>query len=200
MAPTSSPLLPASLSTQASSRADKRLRRSIRLDPQLWGGLDLIAKAQGVSTNALLETMAKTVIASAGMEAEVATGEADQSPASQGAYKGVFIRLRADDRTAFKEQAAVAGFTMTGWLTSLARAAARKGPLFVRSEIEGLVEANRQLAAAGRLLNTVVHRLHREGRWAGNLDLYANLLETVKRNRARVEDVIAQAHERPVEN
>ncbi|WNH54836.1 hypothetical protein PDM29_20700 (plasmid) [Stenotrophomonas oahuensis] len=163
--------------------------------PQLWAALDEVARSQGVSTNALLEALAAQAQASA-VAGDPVPVERQESDQSRGSYKGVYIRLRAADRDAFREQAASAGYTVTGWLTALARSASRQGPLLVHAEIEGLIEALRQLAAVGRNLNTVVHQLHRSGRWAGNLDLYASLLETVKRSRARVEDVIARAHER----
>lgn len=184
------------LSDDPSSTPEARQRRSLRMAPQLWQALDDLARAEEISTNALLEVIVSRLVEGSG-EAEPerpkATVSADDSG---GSYKGVYIRLKPMDRAAFKEQAAAAGYTMTGWLTALARASARKGPLFVRAEVEGLIEALRQFAAVGRLLNTVVHQLHRTGRWAGGLDLYARLLENVKRSRTRIEDAIARAHER----
>lgn len=172
------------------ARGDARARRSVRMRPELWDGLDALARAQGISTNAFLEVIAERVV-------RVSDGSPTNEPPREerGAYKGVHFRLREADREALREQAASTGYTITGWVTAVIRARVRKAPLLAVAEIEALIEANRQLAAVGRNLNTVVHQLHRTGRWAGNLDLYAKLLEIVKRNRARVEAVIASAHE-----
>ncbi|MGV6941996.1 hypothetical protein ACVALR_14410 [Stenotrophomonas maltophilia] len=184
------------LADDPSKAPEARQRRSLRMAPRLWQALDELARAEGISTNALLEVIASRLVDGSDEAERERPGAIVSADDSGGAYKGVYIRLRPMDRAAFKEQAAAAGYTLTGWLTALARASARKGPLFVRSEVEGLIDALRQFAAVGRLLNTVVHQLHRTGRWAGNLDLYARLLENVKRSRARIEDAIARAHER----
>lgn len=193
--------LPPSPQPSKLGKHEERQRRSLRMRPELWQGLDALARGQGVSTNALLELIAERVVGG-GAGAEDGEREQEQegeASDARGKYKGVHIRLREMDRAELREQAAATGHTLTGWVTAVLRARSRKAPLLAICETEALVEANRQLAAVGRNLNTVVHRLHREGRWAGNLDLYARLLEAVKRHRARIEAVIASAHERAEE-
>ena len=232
----------------AASKAAKieRVQRPVRLDPALWAGLDALAKAQGVSTNALMEAVGKRLVGvgqsepkgkgdpiadalreqlkaadmralllratRAGKTVGAWVTDAVRSllaqeglPALPAAADGegqaidrrkVTIRLRHADKLEIQQQAAAMGTTLTGWITALARSRIRKAPLLAVPETAALAEANKQLAAVGRNLNTVVHRLHREGRWAGNLDLYAELLASVKAVRARVEAVIAAGQAR----
>lgn len=234
---------------EAASKAAKsgRVQRPVRLDPALWAGLDALAKAQGVSTNALIEAVGRRLVGAGGVEPKgkggdpiaqalggqlraadmralllraTATGKtvgawvadavrgllaqegvpalpAAADGGAQGADKRkVTIRLRQADKLEIQQQAVAMGTTLTGWITALARSRIRKAPLLAVPETAALADANKQLAAVGRNLNTVVHRLHREGRWAGNLDLYAELLASVKAVRARVEAVIASGQAR----
>lgn len=233
---------------EAASKAAKsgRVQRPVRLDPALWAGLDALAKAQGVSTNALLEAVGKRLVGAGVVEPKGKGGDpiaealreqlraadmralllrataagktigawvadavrillvqegvpalpaADSDPQA-GDKRKVTIRLRQADKLEIQQQAGAMGTTLTGWITALARSRIRKAPLLAVPETAALADANKQLAAVGRNLNTVVHRLHREGRWAGNLDLYAELLASVKAVRARVEAVIASGQAR----
>lgn len=91
------------------------------------------------------------------------------------------------------------GLTTTGWVTSLIRARVRKAPLFARQEVEALIECVKALGAVGRNLNTVVHRLHREGTWHGTNVLYNDLLAEVRHVAAHVQVIIAAAHDRAEE-
>lgn len=172
------------------SRKEQRHRRAIRLDPALWAGLDAFAKQERLSTNALLDAVVRRLLRGKGVELE------DQEDDAGGVYKRISIRVKEADRIEVKEHAKAMGTTVTGWITAVVRSRIRKAPLLAVPETAALAEANKQLAAVGRNLNTVVHRLHREGRWAGNLDLYAELLASVKAVRARVEAVIAAGQAR----
>lgn len=226
------------------------MQRPVRLEPGLWAQLDAFAKAQGVSTNALMEAMGKRLVGGGVPEAKGKSDPIAESLRGQlraadmraltlrataarktvsawvaDAVRGlliqegrpalsasgdlgglasdkraVTIRLRQADKLEFQQHATAMGTTLTGWITALARSRIRKAPLLAVPETASLADANKQLAAVGRNLNTVVHRLHREGRWAGNLDLYAELLASVKAVRARVEAVIAAGQARAEED
>ena len=171
-------------------------KRNVRLREELWDALDAVAARVvtkdgkvGVSTNALLEAAAEKLTG-------VGQAQDESRENDQAAFKRLSIRLKEADREEVRAHAKAMGSTVTRWVTALIRARIRKAPLLSVAETEALAEANRQLAAVGRNLNTVVHRLHREGRWAGNLDLYAELLASVKAVRARVEAVIASGQAR----
>ncbi|WP_144422868.1 hypothetical protein [Xanthomonas arboricola] len=164
-----------------------------RMPPALWAKLDALSASQGTSTNALLCHIAERVTGS------VAPPEAPQATDHSAELKSVHFRVRAADRDELKAHAAAMGYSVTAWITALIRSKTRKAPVFAMSEIEGLMESTRALGAVGRNLNTVVHRLNREGRWYGNVDLYVSLLAEVKRLKSRVESVISSALDRAEE-
>ncbi len=240
------PTPPAAPKAPSKAARVERAQRPVRFEPALWAQLDAFAKAQGVSTNALMEAMGKRLVGggapvakSKGDPIAEALGEqlraadmralslrataagktvggwvsdavrgllaqggvpalpvADDAEGAGGDKRKVTIRLRQADKIEIQQQAKAMGTTLTGWITALARSRIRRAPLLAVPETAALADANKQLAAVGRNLNTVVHRLHREGRWAGNLDLYAELLASVKAVRARVEAVIAAGQAR----
>jgi len=161
--------------------------------------LDAVAQTEGKTGRELLGAIAAQLASSAGVSSLVTRNEWQRLQETGRPKKGVTIRLYADEREALKQHAAALGHTVTSWVSSLVRTHLRKAPLLAVSETEALLEAVRQLAAVGRNLNTVVHRLHKEGRWAGNLDLYADLLGEVKSVNARIEDVLAVAINRAEE-
>ena len=234
---------------EAASKAARvgRVQRPVRFDPALWAQLDAFAKAQGVSTNALMEALGRRLVGggvpaaakdegdpiavalgeqlrvadmralalranSAGKTVSAWVADAVRGLLVQGGApallspdagepvgsdkRKVTIRLRQADKLEIQQQAKAMGTTLTGWITALARSRIRRAPLLAVPETAALADANKQLAAIGRNLNTVVYKLHREGRWAGNLDLYADLLASVKAVRARVEAVIASGQAR----
>lgn len=160
------------------------------MPPDLWRRLDALAQSQGLSTNALLCAAAERLTGNA--------APPDTSPSTDNsvALKSVHFRVREADRPELKAHAAAMGYSVTAWITALIRSKTRKAPVFARAEVEALMESTRALGAVGRNLNTVVHRLNREGRWYGNVDLYVELLAEVKRLRTRVESVIASALDR----
>lgn len=171
----------------------KRVARSIRLPPDLWAKLDALASAQGVSTNGLLEAMGSRVTGSG--VALPASAPGDGTPSAKELSK-VTLRIRYEDRAVLSAHASLMGHTVTGYVTAAVRSLIRKAPLMARPETEALLEAVKALGPVGRNLNTVVHRLHREGRWYGNEKLYVDLLASVKLLKARVEGVISQALDR----
>lgn len=158
--------------------------------------LDAVAQSEGRDGRAVLAAITTQLAGGAGKSHLVQKEERRRETETPAIKKAMTFRFDAKDREAIRKHAAAVGHTVTSWVVAVVRAKIRNAPILAMTEAEALLAASRELNAVGRNLNTVVHMLHREGRWAGGLDLYAQLLGEVKAVRARFEEVMASAYTR----
>lgn len=121
------------------------------------------ARQQGLSAQELLRLVMARVVDQEGAQA------ASIEAAPRAPEKPVTMRVKLWPEEVRRVDAIRAtgegGGSRSGWVAALIRSRIAGAPLMTGAEIEALEKSTLQLAAIGRNLNAVVHRLHKEGQW-----------------------------------
>ena len=154
-----------------------------------------LAQREGLSESTLLRRMAVTVIAGqAGGLGSLPTSEMRGGQGGRGSR--LMLRLRASEAQAIRALAEPEGYSAQAWIVRQLRYRLEGAVPFAQDELSAQHEAIRELAAVGRNLNTLTHRLLRSGQFAeGMLDLQA-LAQAVERLRREMMATTTRASHR----
>jgi hypothetical protein len=89
---------------------------------------------------------------------EPVTGPSSERPARERVQ--VKIGLTPEENASVVQLALSQGIVRTTWIVNLIRAHVTREPQFVQSEVDALMESNRQVAAIGRNLNQIARHLN----------------------------------------
>lgn len=154
-----------------------------------------LAQREGLSESTLLRRMAVTVIArQAGATGSLPVSEMRGGQGGRGSR--VMLRLRPSEVQAIRAQAEPEGYSAQAWIVRQLRYRLEGAVPFAKEELSAQHDAIRELAAVGRNLNTLTHRLLRSDQFAeGMLDLQA-LAKTVERLRREMTATTTRASHR----
>lgn len=140
------------------------------------------AEAHGTSESQFLRVIIERVL-----RIEGSTREATKEP-PKGKRVQINVGLSSDEAARVVMVAKQAGLSRVEWIVKLIRAHLFKAPQFGPTEVEALMDSNRQLAAVGRNLNQIAKTL--------NLDPNASYQVTVEAIQALADQI--KQHRRTV--
>ena len=154
-----------------------------------------LAQREGLSESTLLRRMAVTVIA--GQAGALGSPPSREMRGGQGGKSSrLMLRLRPSEAQAIRALAEPEGYSAQAWIVRQLRYRLEGAVPFAQDELSAQHEAIRELAAVGRNLNTLTHRLLRSGQFAeGMLDLQA-LAQAVERLRREMMATTTRASHR----
>lgn len=134
------------------------------------------AKSRGLSLKALQVLLMRQIL---GEQGDVGLQERTEE-AGSGKRPSLSIRLYLEEIAAVKKAAAVEGHSISGWLAALVRARLSAAPVHTHQEVAALQQAQLQLMALGRNLNTAVRRLNQEEKWMSQVKLMEAVSQQVR--------------------
>lgn len=154
-----------------------------------------LAEREGLTESTLLRRMAVTIVAGqAGADAAVPASEMRGGQGGKSAR--VMLRLRPWEIQAIRALAEPEGHSAQAWIVRVLRHRLEGAVPFAKEELSTQHEAIRELSAVGRNLNTLTHRLLRNGQFEqGMLDLQG-LAKAVERLRREMTATTTRASHR----
>ena len=123
-----------------------------------------IAAAEGLTESLLLRRMAATVIAQHD-HGGTAVPRSDTRGGRGGHGGQLKLRLLPAEVQAIRALAEPEGYSAQAWIVRQLRQRIEGAVPFANAELDALRDATRELGAVGRNLNTLLHVLHRSGRF-----------------------------------
>lgn len=142
-----------------------------RCSEEMTARFHALAKDESLSAAMLLRRMVATVVAQHGTGATAA--EKSGTRGGRGGHGSrIMLRLRPAEVEAIRALAEPEGYSASAWIVLQIRRRIVGAVPFANAELDALRDAIRELGAIGRNLNTLLHVLHRSGRFEqGGLDL-----------------------------
>ena len=134
------------------------------------------AKSRGLSLKALQVLLMRQIL---GEQGDVGLQERTEE-AGSGKRPSLSIRLYLEEIAAVKKAAAIEGHSISGWLAALVRARLSAAPVHTHQEVAALQQAQLQLMALGRNLNTAVRRLNQEEKWMSQVKLMEAVSQQIR--------------------
>lgn len=154
-----------------------------------------LAKNESLSTAMLLRRMVAAVVTQHDTGAPAAP-KLDTHGGRGGHGSRIMLRLRPAEVEAIRALAEPEGYSASAWIVLQIRHRIVGAVPFANAELDALRDAIRELGAIGRNLNTLLHVLHRSGRFEqGGLDL-KRLSDGVEQLRCTVTATMTRATHR----
>lgn len=142
-----------------------------RCSEEMAARFHALARGENLSAAMLLRRMVATVVAQRDAGA-AAVGKSDTHGGRGGHGSRIMLRLRPAEVEAVRALAEPEGYSASAWIVLQIRHRIVGAVPFANAELDALRDAIRELGAIGRNLNTLLHVLHRSGRFdQGELDL-----------------------------
>jgi hypothetical protein len=166
-----------------------------RCSDEMASRFHALAKVENLRSSMLLRRMVAAVVAQHGA-GEIALPKSDTRGGRGGHGSRIMLRLRPAEVEAIRALAEPEGYSASAWIVRQLRQRLVGAVPFANAELDALRDAIRELGAIGRNLNTLLHVLHRSGRFEqGALDL-KRLSEGVEQLRSTVVATMTRATER----
>lgn len=167
-----------------------------RCSEELTSRFHVVANAESLSTAMLLRRMVAAIVAQHGMSPASESNSADTRGGRGGHSSRIMLRLLPAEAEAIRTLAEPEGYSASAWIVRQLRQRLVGAVPFANAELDALRDAIRELGAIGRNLNTLLHVLHRSGRFdQGALDL-KRLNEGVEQLRSTVVATMTRATHR----
>lgn len=166
-----------------------------RCSEEMTGRFHAVAKGEGLSAAMLLRRMVATVVARHDTSVPAAS-KSDMHGGRGGHGSRIMLRLRPAEVEAIRALAEPEGYSASAWIVLQIRHRIVGAVPFANAELDALHDAIRELGAIGRNLNTLLHVLHRSGRFEqGGLDL-KRLSDGVEQLRSAITATMTRATHR----
>ena len=166
-----------------------------RCSPEMAARFHALAKNESLSVAMLLRRMVAVIVAQHDTDAPAAP-KSDTHAGRGGHGSRIMLRLRPAEVEAIRALAEPEGYSASAWVVLQIRHQIVGAVPFATAELDALRDAMRELGAIGRNLNTLLHVLHRSGRFEqGRLDL-KRLSDSVERLRSTITATMTRATHR----
>lgn len=131
--------------------------RNIRLGPELDALLDQAMRTRGLTASQVIRTAVANELRGRTSPLPSATGQpVDATSVEQ---DRLTLRLPRFVLEAARVRGSQAGMSVSRWIASLVQSTVSRDPVFVKAELDAVVEASYQLAAVGRNINQIARAL-----------------------------------------